>query len=74
VVPFTWESTDGFVSHTEEILGPTVMAKAALEPQGKWAAARADLIDLYERHNVADDGTLDAPGEYLLTVVSVSDD
>lgn len=73
MLPFTWESAEGFVSHSEKVLGPTVMAKAALEPQGKWEAARADLLDLYARFNVATDGTLDSPAEYLLTIVSVSD-
>ncbi|HYI99999.1 MAG TPA: class I SAM-dependent methyltransferase [Thermoleophilaceae bacterium] len=69
-----WESTDGWVSHCEEVLGPTITAKAALEPQGRWDAARADLVDLYERYNEADDGTLNAPAEYLVTVVEVSGD
>jgi len=71
-VRVTWESADGWVSHCEQVLGPTVLAKAALEPEGKWDAARSDLLDLYERHNEADDGTLDAPAEYLITVVSVA--
>ena len=68
----TWESADGWVSHCEDVLGPTITAKAALEPQGKWDAARADLVELYERFNEASDGTLDAPAEYLITVVDVS--
>lgn len=67
----TWDSTDGWVSHCEEVLGPTILAKGALEPQGKWDAARADLVQLYERYNEAGDGTLRAPAEYLLTVVEV---
>ncbi len=72
-VPVAWDSIDGWITHCESALGPTVMAKAALEPQGKWAAARADLVDLYERFNEADDGTLNAPADYLVTVVSVSE-
>jgi SAM-dependent methyltransferase len=67
-----WGSADGWVSHCEDVLGPTILAKAALEPQGKWDAARADLVDLYERYNEADDGTLNASAEYLLTVVDVA--
>lgn len=69
----SWESIDGWVAHCEESLGPTVMAKAALEPDGRWAAARADLVALYERRNRATDGTLEAPAEYLLTVVTVGE-
>jgi SAM-dependent methyltransferase len=67
-----WDSVDGWVSHCEKVLGPTIMAKAALEPQGKWEAARADLVGLYERYNEANDGTLNAPAEYLVTVVDVA--
>lgn len=72
-VRVVWESIDSWVTHCERVLGPTVMAKAALEPQGRWAAARAELVQLYERTNQADDGTLDASADYLLTVVSVSE-
>jgi SAM-dependent methyltransferase len=71
-LPVAWESIDGWVDHCEVNLGPTILAKAALEPQGRWDAARADLVALYERYNQADDGTLDAPAEYLVTVVSVA--
>ncbi|MGI8594242.1 MAG: class I SAM-dependent methyltransferase [Solirubrobacteraceae bacterium] len=62
------ESTDAWVAYTERVLGPTVMAKAALEPEGRWEALRADLVELYERHNQASDGSLRAEAEYLLTV------
>lgn len=71
-VSVTWDSPDAWVSYCEEVLGPVVLAKAALEPQGKWDAARADLLALYEGANHAADGTLDAEAEYLLTVVSVA--
>jgi SAM-dependent methyltransferase len=70
-LPVAWESTDGWVDHCEVNLGPTILAKAALEPQGKWDAARADLVALYERFSEATDGSLDAPAEYLVTVVDV---
>jgi SAM-dependent methyltransferase len=70
-VSVAWESVDGWVEHCESALGPTVLAKAALEPQGKWDAARADLVALYERFNQVGDGSLDAPAEYLLSIVDV---
>ena len=47
------------------------MAKAALEPQGKWEAARADLDALVERFNEADEGSMLARAEYLLTKVTL---
>lgn len=71
-LPVTWESIDGWLDHCEVHLGPTVLAKAALEPQGRWDAARADLVALYERHNRATDGSLDATAEYLVSVVDVA--
>jgi SAM-dependent methyltransferase len=71
-IPVAWESVEGWIDHCEVNLGPTVLAKAALEPEGKWDAARADLVALYERHNQATDGSLDAPAEYLISVVDVA--
>jgi SAM-dependent methyltransferase len=65
-------SIDAWIDYTERVLGPTVMAKAALEAQGRWEAARADLVELYEQHNVADDGSLLAHPTYLLTVARAS--
>jgi len=66
-----WESVESWVAHCEEKLGPTILAKAALEPQGKWDAAHADLVALYERYNNATDGSLNAPAEYLVSVIDV---
>jgi SAM-dependent methyltransferase len=71
-IAVAWDSVESWVDHCEQKLGPTVLAKAALEPQGKWDAARADLVALYERYNEAADGSLDAPAEYLLSVIDVA--
>jgi SAM-dependent methyltransferase len=62
------ESADAWVGYLEQVLGPVVLAKRALEPEGRWDAARADLVALYEQHNEAPDGTLLAHPEYLLTL------
>jgi hypothetical protein len=67
---FAWDSLEQWMEHCERNLGPIVMAKAALEPQGRWEAARADLLALEERYNEADDGSMRAQAEYLLTTVS----
>ncbi len=67
-----WDSIESWVDHCEEKLGPTLLAKAALEPQGKWDAARADLVALYERYNEAVDGSLNAPAAYLVSVIDVA--
>jgi len=70
-VPVEADSIDAWLDYTEAVLGPVIMAKAMLEPQGKWDAARADLAELFDRFNEAQDGTLKAPAEYLLTIATV---
>jgi hypothetical protein len=47
-------------------------ARQMLEEKGTWDEARAALIELYERNNQADDGSLRAPAEYLLTRVIIA--
>lgn len=69
---FEFDSAQQWMDYTERNLGPVVVAKAILESQGKWEAAQADLVDLQEQTNEADDGSLRSQGEYLLTKVSVS--
>jgi hypothetical protein len=68
MVTFEYESPEGWFEYNERVLGPTIMAKAALEPQGKWQALKDELIALYTDGNEADDGTFRARAEYLLTV------
>lgn len=60
------ESTEDMMSYAENVLGPMVLAKAALEPQGKWDALRADLLKLYDDNNLATDGSMRCEAEYLL--------
>ena len=47
-------------------LPPTVAAKAALEPEGKWDALRQDILDLYAANNEADDGSFRQSAEFLV--------
>jgi hypothetical protein len=63
------ESIDDWIDYAERVLGPMMLAKAALEPEGRWEAVRDDLRAAYERFNEADDGTLRAAPEYLLSVI-----
>ena len=67
-VTFLYDSPEAFFEYNERVLGPLVMAKAALEPQGKWDALRADLTALYRSANQATDGSLHVEPEYLATV------
>jgi hypothetical protein len=65
------DSPESWVAYNERVLGPTIMTRAALEPQGKWEACKADLIALYREHNEASDGGFTASAEYLLTLASM---
>jgi ubiquinone/menaquinone biosynthesis C-methylase UbiE len=71
MVTFTADSPEAWVEYNERVLGPTIMAKNMLEPQGKWEALKADLIELYVQNNEAQDGSLKVSAEYLLGVGQV---
>ena len=60
-----------WLEYNERTLGPMVLARAGLEPQGKWDALHEDLLDLYRPHNMNSDGTFKAEGEYLVTTARV---
>jgi SAM-dependent methyltransferase len=68
--PIVGDSPEGWVEYLSTVLGPLVQTRTKLEAEGRWAAARDDLVALYSAHNEATDGTLRAPAEYLLTVVA----
>jgi SAM-dependent methyltransferase len=67
-VAFEHDSPESWVAYNERVLGPTIMAKAALEPQGRWEDLKGELVQLYSDANEAGDGSFRARGEYLLTV------
>jgi ubiquinone/menaquinone biosynthesis C-methylase UbiE len=71
MVTFTADSPESWVQYNERVLGPTIIAKSMLEPQGKWEALREDLIELYRERNEAQDGSLRVSAEYLLGVGQV---
>jgi ubiquinone/menaquinone biosynthesis C-methylase UbiE len=68
MVTFEHESADSWFDYNERVLGPTIMAKAMLEPQGKWDSLRSELVELYTKGNEAKDGTFRASAEYLLSI------
>jgi hypothetical protein len=70
-VAFTHDSPESWVEYNERVLGPTIMAKAALEPQGSWGELKAELVELYGDANEADDGSLCVKAEYLLTLAQM---
>jgi ubiquinone/menaquinone biosynthesis C-methylase UbiE len=68
IVDQTFESMDEAFEWLERDVPPTVMAKAALEPEGKWEALRDDLRAMYEETATKnDDGSVTLSAEYLVT-------
>jgi hypothetical protein len=67
---FLTDSAEALLQEYERDLPPIVAAKAMLQPQGKWDALRADLLDLYEETNAADDGSYRQTAEYLVIKAS----
>lgn len=65
-VSYAHESPESWLAYNERVLGPTIMAKAALEPQGRWEQLKAELIALYSEANEAADGSLLVRAEYLV--------
>ncbi|MGH2980336.1 MAG: class I SAM-dependent methyltransferase [Solirubrobacterales bacterium] len=70
-VDFEDESLEAWLALGEEKLGPVVVARATLEPQGKWEALRADLEGFYQRENMNTDGSFRVEPEYLVTIARV---
>jgi hypothetical protein len=66
-VVFQYDSPRAWLDYNERVLGSIVMARAALEPEGKWDALHADLVELWEDVNQATDGTMHVEAEYLIT-------
>ncbi len=70
-VTFKHDSPESWVEYNERVLGPTIMAKTALEPLGRWEECREELLALYREGNESADGSFEAPAEYLLTVAQM---
>jgi SAM-dependent methyltransferase len=71
MVTFEHDSPESWLDYNERVLGPTIMAKAALEPQGRWYELRDELLEIYAEGNEAQDGGFRARAEYLLTVAQM---
>jgi SAM-dependent methyltransferase len=64
-VVWHFDSVDEVAEMFETKFGPVMMAKAALEPEGKWDAAIADLRAMWKEYEAAD-GTVSYAGEFLV--------
>jgi SAM-dependent methyltransferase len=67
-VVFEHDSAEAIIEEDERLLGPAILAKAALEPQGRYGELRAQLVELYGSVNESDDGRFRARAEYLLSL------
>jgi SAM-dependent methyltransferase len=66
-IGFRFDSVEDAVSEYEEKFGPIVMAKAALEPEGRWDDLRADLGEVFDAGSSEEDGGILFTSDYLLT-------
>jgi SAM-dependent methyltransferase len=66
--PFRFDTAEHYVSFFETNYGPMVKARERLTAEGHWNDCRAEIVEMMEGRNVATDGSLDVPGEYLLAV------
>lgn len=64
------ETPGELMAHYESTLGPFVVAKQVLEPEGKWEPLREQLEALYTEANQATDGTMHVEAEYLLATIT----
>jgi SAM-dependent methyltransferase len=64
-----YEDFDDFVELFTTQLGPIVTARRVLEPQGKWEAAREDILSIYRGANERELPAIRTSAEYLLTTV-----
>lgn len=67
-VDFVFDSPEAAVTLYEQWFGPVVMAKAALEPEGKWQALRDELLELFAAESEPRGDGIAYVGEYLTTI------
>jgi ubiquinone/menaquinone biosynthesis C-methylase UbiE len=60
------ESVEHYLANLQESLGPLIAARAALEADGRWPEAQAQLRELYAGANGATDGSMAIDVGYLL--------
>lgn len=64
-------SVEEQLAEDEQWLGPIILAREALEPQGRWEEARRLIAEHTAAENVATDGSLLLEPEYLLSVIEL---
>jgi SAM-dependent methyltransferase len=66
---FRYRSPEAYIDYWRRWYGPTLKAFETVGPAGE-AALRQDLLDLVARFNVATDGSMVVPSEYLEAVIT----
>jgi SAM-dependent methyltransferase len=66
--PWRFGSAEEWTAFMETNYGPTRMARERLMAEGRWEECRQEIVTLAERLNVATDGTLLVPAEYLVAI------
>ena len=69
-VEFLFASVEDAVRHYADDFGPFVMARAALEPQGRWDEFLEAFADLVTRFNAADDDRATIRSDYFVITVA----
>lgn len=69
--PFESDSVEDEIVENEEKLGPVILAREVLEPEGRWPEVRAALVELVAAENRATDGSVLLEPEYLLSVIEL---
>jgi SAM-dependent methyltransferase len=69
-IVFQHDSAETWIAYLEQVFGPVIYAKAALQDSGGWDSLRTDLINLYSSLTESTDGSLRVPAEYLIAIVS----
>jgi SAM-dependent methyltransferase len=64
-----WESVEGFADYFMDRFGPMVTARQMLGQ--RFAELRAEITEIWARWNDADDGSLELPQEYLVSVIQL---
>lgn len=70
VAAWDWDSAEEWVAYTEENLGPVIMGKSVLEPDGKWEEMRSRLVELASEF-ATENGGFSLSSDYLRTIGEV---
>ena len=68
VVVYEAESSQEWLEYNERVFGPLILARAGLEPEGRYEALRDDLLAAFEQASDATDGSMHTAAEFLMTI------